>query len=466
MAVLSYSMGRGCRSLGMFRNLRSSLRTRRALGGGTAHRLREMRTDLSIRAAATDRNTRYIMAEAAFASLVVQLTSPFYQLFAQEMGATDTAIGYISSLPAFCALFVLLPVSARIDYQKDKKKFLNLMILVCGAALPLVALAPFLGAYGYWFFIVGVGIWNAPYICYTIAWQGYFSDLFPPDRRSIPYARRMMVNNLVPMFTELICGLTLTYVCRTHAEKILAYQLFFLIAFLASILQFRAIKRTECPPRPAPASPRTGFFATFAQVPRELRQNKKYRSFLILLFLFYFSWQMAWPLFYLYLVPYSGFSELQKCTLDVVSYLCFAATATWWGKYIQRRGPKKPTLVGFIGCFLCPTMTVLSTNFISVIVAYLVSGLTAPGFQLGLFNDMLEQLPEERKSLNIGIYNMVTQVSNVIAPLTGVAIYKAIGLIDTMHVSSALRALTAGFFLIRYLMWRKKKDAEKSEVSA
>ena len=74
MAVLSYSMGRGCRSLGMFRNLRSSLRTRRALGGGTAHRLREMRTDLSIRAAATDRNTRYIMAEAAFASLVVQLS--------------------------------------------------------------------------------------------------------------------------------------------------------------------------------------------------------------------------------------------------------------------------------------------------------------------------------------------------------------------------------------------------------
>ena len=135
------------------------------------------------------------MAEAAFASLVVQLTSPFYQLFAQEMGATDTAIGYISSLPAFCALFVLLPVSARIDYQKDKKKFLNLMILVCGAALPLVALAPFLGAYGYWFFIVGVGIWNAPYICYTIAWQGYFSDLFPPDRRSIPYARRMDLEN-------------------------------------------------------------------------------------------------------------------------------------------------------------------------------------------------------------------------------------------------------------------------------
>ena len=40
------------------------------------------------------------------------------------------------------------------------------------------------------------------------------------------------------------------------------------------------------------------------------------------------------------------------------------------------------------------------------------------------------------------------------------------GLIYDMHVSSALRALTAGFFLIRYLMWRKKKDAEKSEVSA
>ena len=460
-------MGKGASGMGVWQNIRTHIRLRRALGGGLGHRLKELRTDLHIRRAMpSDRNTRNIMAEAAFASMVLQLTNPFYQLFAQEMGATDTAIGYISSLPAFCALFVLLPVSARIDYQKDKKKFLNLMILLCGAALPLVAMAPFLGKYGYWFFIAGVGLWNVPYICYTIAWQSYFSDLFPPDRRSIPYARRMKVNNMVPIFTVLLCGVTLTYLCKSHESKIFAYQAFYCLAFFASIMQFRAIKRTECPPLPEIKTPRTGFFATFAQVPRELKKNKNYRGFLVLLFIFYFSWQMAWPLFYLYLVPYCGFSELQKCVLDVVSYLTFTLTATFWGKYIQRKGPRPPTLVGFIGCFLCPAMTVFSTSYVSVVFAYLVSGLTAPGFQLGLFNDMLDQLPEERKTLNIGIYNMVTQVSNFAAPLAGVALYKVIGLIPTMYVSSGLRAVATVLFLLRYLKGRKEKVQEETAVSA
>jgi len=326
--------------LAIFDNIRSHLNLHRVLGDHPVHQLRELRAEMRLRRISTDYNTRRIMSEAAFASLVLQLTSPFYQLFAQEMGATDTAIGYISSLPALCALFVLLPVSARIDYQRDKKKFLSLMILLCGAALPLIAAAPFLGPRGYWFFIAGVGLWNVPYICYTIAWQSYFSDLFPPDRRSIPYARRMMVNSLVPTFTSLLCGVTLTYICQTHVQKILAYQIFYSLAFLASLLQWRAIKKTTCPEIPVQSAPRTGFFSTFAQVPRELKKNKKYAGFLALLFLFYFSWQMAWPLFYLYLINYSGFSELQKCVLDVVSYLSFAVTATAWGPTLPRQSPR------------------------------------------------------------------------------------------------------------------------------
>ena len=175
---------------------------------------------------------------------------------------------------------------------------------------------------------------------------------------------------------------------------------------------------------------------------------------------------MAWPLFYLYLVPYAGFTELQKLVLDVVSYLTFALTATWWGKQIQRKGPRQPTLIGFIGCFLCPAMTVFSTNYLSVVFAYLISGVTAPGFQLGLFNDMLEQLPEEHKTLNIGIYNMVTQVSNFIAPLVGVAISHWLGLLNTMYLSSGLRAVTAGLFLLRYLMGKRKKERANDTISA
>ena len=41
------------------------------------------------------------------------------------------------------------------DRVKDKKKFLMSTITICGVILPLVAMSPFLGDRGYWFFIIG-----------------------------------------------------------------------------------------------------------------------------------------------------------------------------------------------------------------------------------------------------------------------------------------------------------------------
>jgi len=76
---------------------------------------------------------------------------------------------------------------------------------------------------------------------------------------------------------------------------------------------------------------------------------------------------------------------------------------------------------------------------------------------LGLFNDMLENLPEENKSLYIGIYNLVMQISNFVAPLCGVALYTRIGTVATMRLSSCLRLVAAGLFAIRFVLGRKQK---------
>ncbi|MBQ5814180.1 MAG: hypothetical protein IIW34_08530, partial [Clostridia bacterium] len=81
--------------------------------------IHEMKKTAKVHLAFEDINTPYIMLEAIFASVLLQLTNPFYQLFATAMGADDVAVGLISSLPSFCALFVLLPASLYIDRIKD-----------------------------------------------------------------------------------------------------------------------------------------------------------------------------------------------------------------------------------------------------------------------------------------------------------------------------------------------------------
>ena len=412
-----------------------------------------------------EKNTALIMLEAVFAGIVLQLTNPFYQLFASAMGADEVAIGLISSLPAFCALFVLLPASLMMDRVKEKKKFLMTAITVCGVILPLVALSPFLGDRGYWFFIIGISVWNAPYLCYTVSWQSYFSDLYPPTNRALPYSRRQMVYNAVPIFTLLACGLLLSYGCKTLESKILAYQIFFFLAFGAALLQRRMIARTELPPyikTPEGSKQSVGQLAKdFLGAVKALRQHPKFCIFLVLLFCFYFSWQIAWPMFFLFLVTESGFNEVSKSIFDIASYVSLTMTSTWWGKRIDKNGVRGSTILGMLGCAVTPAFTVATTNFWVILAAYIFSGATAPGFQLGLFNDMLENLPEENKSLYIGIYNLVMQISNFVAPLCGVALYTRIGSVSTMRVASVLRFAAAMLFAIRFLLG-KKKDKVKA----
>ncbi len=123
--------------------------------------------------------------------------------------------------------------------------------------------------------------------------------------------------------------------------------------------------------------------------------------------------------------------------------------SNWWGRRIDRSGPRGSTILGLLGSALVPAWTVVSRSFWIILPSYIFSGGTAPGFQLGLFNDMLDNLPEENKSLYIGVYNMVMQISNFVAPLFGVALYTRIGVVKTMYCSSMARFFAAGCFFIR-----------------
>ncbi len=424
----------------------------------------QMKRSLRKHTAFEEENTLLLMAEAVFAGIVLQITNPYYQFFAAAMGADEVAISLISSLPSFCALFVLLPSSLMIDRVRDKKKFLMTVISVCGVILPLVALSPFLGDRGYWFFIIGISVWNAPYICYTVAWQSYFSDLYPPAHRALPYSRRQMVYNAVPVLTMLLGGLVLSCLCTTQSAKILAYQIFYFTAFGASILQRKAIRHTHCPPAAetgAAGSAGGGgsILREFAGAIRNLRRHPRFCLFLLLLFCFYFAWQMAWPMFFIYLVSETGFNEIAKSVLDVASYLALTLTSTWWGRRIDKYGPRGSTVLGMLGAATVPAWTVCTGNYWVILVSYIFSGATAPGFQLGLFNDMLDNLPDENKSLYIGIYNLVMQISNFVAPLCGTALYSMIGSVRTMYLSSTLRLCAAGFFALRFFLMRRPKAA-------
>ncbi|MBR5265204.1 MAG: MFS transporter [Clostridia bacterium] len=414
-------------------------------------------TDKLISLFSKDDNTagRVVLEGALWAS-VVQFTNPFYQMFVSQMGGGDVAISLVNSMPALFALVILLPLSGYIDTIPRKKPFVGKAILIYALLLPLMAMTPFLGKAKVPAFIILIGLFNMPMLAYTVSWQSFFTDLFDEKRRIMPHAKREMMKNYIQGFAMCLGGFVLSYICATGEQKILTYQLLFMMAFAFAIMQRRTLMNTDDSHVPDREKQKMrSLKETFSMCVSELKKNKKFASFLSLLFTFYVSWQMAWPFFFIYVVGHLGHNEFFKNMLDFSSVILFGLTATFWGKYIQKNGAKKAGIIGYYTAAIMPAMLVTLNSTFWLWVNYIISGLFAAPLQLGMFNDMLDQLSEENRTMGIGIYNTVIQISGFISPLIGVAIYKMTSIEFTMILSSCLRVVAGTLFVIRFIKTKR-----------
>lgn len=409
-----------------------------------------------------ERTAARVVTEGALWAFVVQLTSPFYQLFVRQMGGGDLAVSLVSSLPALFALITLLPFSAYIDTLPRKKPFVAKTIGIYALMLPLMALSPLLGFLKVPAFILLIALFNIPLLAYTVSWQSFFTDILDERSRIMPHAKREMMRNYIQGIASVLGGFVLSYVCVTANDKIHTYQALFLLAFLFALLQRQVLLKTDDSHVPdKEAKKRPGVLSIFKMFGTELIKNRQFSRFLGLLFVFNTAAYMGSSLFFLYVVNVVGANEFLKNTLDFVGVMLCGFTATAWGKYIRRFGAKN---AGIIGCFAgaaSPILLVLWNSVPGLWINYVLSGLFSPPLNLGMFNDMLESVPEENMTFNIGMYNTVLQTAMFIGPILGVAVYRMTTIELALILSGVLRAIGGVLFLIRYMVGIKKSKRQR-----
>lgn len=392
-----------------------------------------------------------VVLEGALWALVVQFTAPFYQLFVRQMGGDDLAISLVSSLPALFALITLMPFSAYIDTVPRKKPLVSRMIFIYAMLLPLMAATPFMGGLKVPAFILLIALFNIPLLAYTVGWQSFFADILDERERVMPHARREMMKNYIQGIVSVAGGFVLSYICVTNAQKITTYQLLFMTAFVFAIMQRRVLVKTDdshVPDKPKKKMLSVGQIITMAKA--ELGKNKGFSVFLAMLFIFQIAANMGSSLFFLYVVNVVGANEFLKNTLDFVGVMLFGVTATFWGRIIQKKGSRFTSVIGYYACALSPILLVTWNTTVGLWINYVISGLFAPPLHLGMFNDMLELVPEENRTFNIGIYNTMLQVATFIGPLLGVMVYRASTIEFALILSGVLRGVGGLLFHIRY----------------
>ncbi|MDP4092360.1 MAG: MFS transporter [Bacillota bacterium] len=396
-----------------------------------------------------DKNSLFFIYEGIAITIIINIANPFFTMFGKRMGAGDYQIGLISSIPALMGILAVIPGAMLVGRFRDKKKVVAVLALCTGILYPIAAFTPFTGTSRVFWYIIAIAILNWPYSVYIICWQSFFSDVFDGSLRNRVYAARSKLGNLFGMISLLCTGLILAYIPHTDGQRVTLYQIFFFIAFVFALIQIWFLSRVtgyEITEKPTTSHN----LKILIQTVKKAAADKPFKSFILTAFLFHITWQMTWPLFFIFQVNFLHANEAWLSFLNVGTGLAGVVTYTLWSRMVDRKGAGWVIIIGGFGLALNPLLLVISKSLFEALLFTILVGFLFSAFQLALFENLMNTVPQENKTLNIAIYTTFINISNFASPLVGVWIYKHTSIYFTMYMDSFLRLAATALFYINY----------------
>lgn len=408
-----------------------------------------------------NQNIRTNILHGIFNVATLDMVNPFIGIFAMKLGASKLHVALLSSVPAAVSLLVMIPGAILIDRQPRQKHLTFLLMLAHRLFFLGVACVPFFQpTLRATLFVAVVGLMNLPGAISNIAWQSLISKIIPPERRAEAFACRNRAMNLVGTILALIAGFVLDRMAFPTG-----YQIVFTLAFLLALVELRVFYRIDEAAAPAnsgsvlsqisgPMSTETSPFLGLAAIFKETR----FVRYMLASVLFYFAWQIAWPLFSWYQVKVLGANNFWVSLLTLMGTGGSLAGYGFWVRVLNRHGNLKTLFYSTLLIFIIPLAYAFSKSLWVVVGFNLVTGAIFSGVNLALFNALLEVTPDVRKTSYIAYYNTCITIASIIAPIAGVGLLKIMNFQWAFIVCALLRILGSFcFFLVN--RWEARQSA-------
>ncbi len=398
-----------------------------------------------------NRNIRVNIVHGIFNVATLDMVNPFTGIFAIRLGASKLQVALLSSLPAAVSLLTMIPGARLIDRQPRKKKITLLFMLAHRLFFLAIACVPFFKpSWRATIFVAIIGLMNFPGSVSNVGWQSFISRIIPPERRTEAFAYRNRIMNLIGTILALCAGFVLD-----HLVFPFGYQLVFGAAFLLSLVELRifaAIDETEVAANAPPAATEpercNNLYGQLTRNFREILSERRFVRYTLASIIFYFSWQIAWPLFNWYEVKELGANNFWMSLFSLMNTGGSLVGYGFWMKMLDKHGNLKTLFYSTLPMFLIPVVFALSRSLHVVVSFNLVGGAIFSGVNLALFNTLLEVTPEMRKTTYIAYYNTIITVASIVAPLAGVSLLQVMNFQWAFVVCAILRIVGSCCFLV------------------
>lgn len=391
-------------------------------------------------------------------AIVASLFSPFTVKFLERIGGTDFHISLLNSLPGIVGVAFSLPGALWLAGHKGKGlKALTVELTLASrllvlALMPVVWLSPALAPICC---VLLLAIKNVPESISQTAFQGLTGDLFALDERSTAITKRNRYSVPATLAVSLVAGLALRELPGNDAECLTLYQIFFILAAVFGIIEVLFMHRMgNTEPR------RSELIPPWKDLIRLVVGNKRFMRYALTSLVYYFSWQMGWPLFSIYQVIHLGADELWLSIIGILGSIGMFIGFKFWNQIILKHGNIRAAVYITLGMSLNPMLMLLFPNLYWVTGINLLIGFFTAGTTTVLLNALLEVTPEEYRVVYVGTYNTLVNASLSLSPIVAFLVLKGIGMFPALVVVSLCRLVGCfTFYLYNRRMERKQGTA-------
>ncbi|MBT1708168.1 MFS transporter [Fulvivirgaceae bacterium PWU5] len=368
---------------------------------------------------------RLMIVEGLAAEAMVTLTGgAFLVSLALLMGATNTQIGVLASLPTFTNLFQLLSIWLVRKFNNRRA-----VAVACGffARVPLVivGILPFLVSADNFvsslifllFFYYLFGSVAGP------SWNAWIKDMVPSDSLGSYFSRRGSYTQTLNVVLSVALALLLDYVKRQYpGSEVETYAYMFIGAGIVGLLGTLVLAQVQEPQS----------YLNKENILRMIRkplQDRNFRKLLIFNSAWVFAINIATPFFTVFMLKTLGIPLSYVIVLTVISQIANILTIRAWGRYSDRYSNKTIIAIGaplYIVCLIAwcfvGIYTRESANLVLLAAIHIVTGVANAGINLSLTNIGLKLSPSDGAIVYLTTRNIVTSVFSSVAPVVGGAL--------------------------------------------
>ncbi len=420
----------------------SQLRERIGAWGGTTRiRLRGPKLQSKI-----EHNVWYLYVEVFWAAMLSAAAS-FNATFAVRLGASNTMIGWLSSVPALLAVLLLVPAARLLERKRQRAPWIWGSLFIARLGYGLIAMLPWLVAGHRAEAIVGLLIViSIPSTFFSAGFNPLLADIVPERDRARVFANRNIIAGLTVAVLTFLAGRWLEAAPHIRwAAFPVNYQVMYIIGFLGSMVSTVYLLKIRVPEsKVVQRAPRQK--VSLAQVKAMFGQNRNFARIILNTLLFGFGEWLIAPLYIIFFLRHlnatDGWVGLNSTLANIGVIIGYA----FWQRLIYKWGDSRTLLITIPLSASYAFLVSLFPNLTLILVWGVLINIINPGVNLSHFNILLKLCPEDRRASYIAFYSSIMNVGAFIGPLIGVALSKTLDIRLLLIIGASIRLMGALMF--------------------